>query len=96
MKKAMIVSGILAAAIAVWTAHAADVPGAISHQGRLSDKNGQPINTAVTMVFGIYAGNTAPTALWTETQAGVTVEQGIFSVRLGKVNPIDPQLFTGP
>jgi hypothetical protein len=97
MNKAMILTIVAAAALVSWAAAAADPPATIGYQGRLQDKtSGQPVNAVVTMTFSIYGVASGGTVLWTETQSGVTVDQGIFNVRLGKVVPIASSLFTGP
>ncbi len=65
----------------------------INYQGRLTDDVGAPITgDTVSVTFSIYAGDTATVALWTETQP-VDVDNGIYSVALGAVNPISDDLF---
>jgi methylmalonyl-CoA mutase cobalamin-binding domain/chain len=56
----------------------------LTEQGRLLDKNNNPITTGVTMKFSIYPAPTAGTAAWTETQA-ITPDNGFFSAELGSV-----------
>jgi hypothetical protein len=72
------------------------VPHEINYQGVLKDSSGALVSGEVNMTFHIYdgAGSTA-TSLWDETQNGVTVEAGLYNVRLGSVNPIDPATFEG-
>ena len=78
------------------------VPQKINYQGYLTDSGGTPITSppsmGLIMTFKIYDVATGGTALWTETQA-VTVTDGIYSVVLGSVNPInlsfDTQYYLG-
>lgn len=66
----------------------------INYQGRLTDSAGMPINGNTTVTFSIYDGETVGTSLWSETQT-VTVNQGIYQVQLGTINPIPDDLFNG-
>ena len=68
-------------------------PKEISYQGLLTTSSGTPASDGSYNLqfdlFNVFAGGVA---LWTETQAGVTVSNGVFSVRLGSVSPL-PDLF---
>ena len=73
----------------------ADVPAAITYQGRLTDDTGQPVadgNYQVT--FAIYDVAVAGSSLWAETQT-ISTTDGLFTVLLGSVNPITGSLFDG-
>jgi hypothetical protein len=74
------------------------VPQTINYQGYLTDSSGTPINGIVQMTFSIYDVETGGTPLWSETQS-VTVNNGIYNVNLGAVNPInllfDTQYYLG-
>jgi len=72
-----------------FTAHAA-VPQKVSYQGYLTDSGGNPVNGPVSIVFYIYNVNAGGAALWSETQS-VAVNNGIYSVILGSVTPINLQ-----
>jgi hypothetical protein len=61
-----------------------DVPALVSFQGRLSNSQGEPIDTIVTMTFTIYDARIGGSAVWSEVQPGIQVEDGLFQVRLGK------------
>ena len=66
------------------------VPQAISYQGYLQSSSGAPVNGTVSMTFGLYtapAGTAAP--IWTENQSGVNVTNGVYSVQLGSVTPLN-------
>jgi hypothetical protein len=73
----------------------ASVPQKISFQGRLADDNGIPITGTRDFTFKIYNGLTGGSASWTESQTAVSVQNGIWSVRLGEVTPISNTVFDG-
>jgi len=61
----------------------------INYQGYLTDSNGNPVdNSALQMAFRLYDVESGGTALWSETQSDVAVNDGLFSVLLGKNTPI--------
>jgi hypothetical protein len=64
----------------------AQVPGTITHQGRLYDSNDAPLDTQLTLTFTIYDAAAGGTELWTESH-DVTFENGYFSVQLGARTP---------
>lgn len=84
---------LLLAVLAPCAAMSADVPQFINYQGRLSDTIGEPLDTAVHMLFLIYQDSTGGTALWADTQLNVPVTNGLFSVQLG---PVPHDLFSEP
>jgi hypothetical protein len=63
-------------------------PALISYQGYLTDDVGQPISGTVDLKFELYAASSGGSALWSETQTGVTVSNGFFSTLLGSVTPL--------
>jgi hypothetical protein len=78
----------------------ADVPKIISFQGRLVDQTtGNPVNDgSYDLTFTLY--DATSTALWTETQTGVTIAEGLYNVILGSVThfgalPFNQQLSLG-
>lgn len=73
----------LAAALTV-TVSARAVPPFLSEQGRLFDKNGDPIDADVAVTFTIYSDPAGGTTnrVWYETQA-ITAADGYFSAVLG-------------
>ena len=73
----------------------ADVPDSINYQGKLTTAQGGCLNDTVSMTFSIYPDILGSPSVWTETQTQVVVENGIFSVLLGSVNPIPDTLFDG-
>ena len=67
----------------------------INYQGKVTDTAGVPLDGTYSLHFKIYNQETGGTALWTETQPSVVVENGIFNVLLGNVNSIPSSLFNG-
>jgi hypothetical protein len=72
----------------------AQVPGTMTHQGRLFDAMGATLNGTVTLKFAVYASPTAPAPLWTETHS-VILDAGYYSVALGSLTPFGAGLFDG-
>jgi len=70
------------------------VPQTMNYQGYLTDSDGYPLDGTVTIVFSLYNVPSGGSSLWTETQTGVQVTDGIFSVNLGSVTPITPPFNT--
>jgi hypothetical protein len=70
-------------------------PRMISFQGKLLDPANDPLNGAFDMTFSLYAAPSGGPALWTETQTGVPVADGVFAVALGQVNALATGLFNG-
>ena len=67
----------------------------ISYQGRLADSGGTPVSSAgLGMTFKLYNAASGGSALWTETYAGVPVNNGLFHVLLGSITPIPASLFS--
>lgn len=50
------------------------------------------VDSTITVIFGIYADSSAATALWAETRQ-IETSDGRFSVLLGSVAPLTPDLF---
>ncbi len=57
-------------------------PDTLSHQGRLMDALGNPIDGSTPLAFALYATETGGTALWTESQS-VVFDNGYFTATLG-------------
>ncbi len=75
----------------------AQVANTMSYQGYLTDADGEPVeNPNATLTFRIYEAQTGGEPIWTETRAGVAVEEGVFSVLLGEIEPLDPEWFDAP
>ncbi len=66
----------------------AQIPQTISYQGLLKDNSGNLINGTQSLTFKLYETETNGSAIWSETQS-IDVEEGIFSMILGKVTPLN-------
>jgi hypothetical protein len=71
----------------------AQAPQLINYQGNLID-SGTPVTGAVNITFSVFDVATAGTSLWTETQSGVNVANGVFQVLLGSATAFPANLFT--
>lgn len=82
-------------AAALWLAAPvrAQVPGLINFQGKLLDLSNNPRNGSFSLTFRVFSVPTAGSALWSETQTGVNVANGVFAVQLGAVTPIPASVF---
>lgn len=69
------------------------VPTTMNYQGLLEDESG-PASGTKSMIFSLYDTEAGGTALWTETQSVDVGDNGLFSVTLGEVTPIDGLDFT--
>jgi hypothetical protein len=68
---------------------AAEPSGLINYQGQLI-RDGNPYNGNIDITFRLYAVPTGGSGWWQETQ-NVQVDDGLFNVMLGAVNPLDDQ-----
>ncbi|MFA6092900.1 MAG: hypothetical protein WCU88_05395 [Elusimicrobiota bacterium] len=75
--------------------HAASSPQKIGFQGKLLDSAGNPRNDSVDLTFRIFAAPAGGSALWSEAQNGVQLNNGVFSVELGSKTALSTTLFTG-
>jgi hypothetical protein len=73
----------------------AEVPNYINYQGTLTDTSGNTITGARSMQFSLYADSTGGTALWSEMQWTVEVNDGLFRTSLGSVTTLPSSLFDG-
>ena len=62
----------------------AGIPKLINYQGMLTDNSGTPLNGSYNLTFKIWTDTTGGSSLWTETQNGIQVLNGLFNVILGK------------
>lgn len=64
-------------------------PRKMRFQGRLKDKDGLDIDGTLKLTFRIYDTETGGVPLWSETQQGIVIEEGMLDIVLGSVNEID-------
>jgi hypothetical protein len=70
------------------------VPQQMFYQGYLSDSEGLPLDSVVSMTFSIYEDSSVSAdLLWRETQMEVMVSHGLFNVLLGVVDPLPDSVF---
>ena len=72
---------------------AADAPHQMHYQGHLSDSEGVPLDSTLSMTFTIYDDEISGATWWTETQPEVIVSNGLFNVLLGSQNGIPDTVF---
>ncbi len=71
------------------------VPMNFSHQGRLFDAAGLPLDAPADVVFRIYDTPSGGTALWQETWTQLPFDNGHFAVELGTNTALDSAAFDG-
>lgn len=59
------------------------VASGISYQGRLTSSGGAPLTGVYTMRFVVYNASVAGSALWDSGNMNVSVQNGLFNVKLG-------------
>jgi len=82
----------------------AQVPERMHYQGFITTTTGLPVDclnpatcdVPMDMTFRIYADPFADALLWEEDHVGVSVVGGVFNITLGEIEPLTPQLFSGP
>jgi opacity protein-like surface antigen len=65
----------------------ADVPRLINFQGRLADQSGTPLSGYFAMTFRIFDTTAGGSSCFSETQASVRVNGGLFSTAVGSGTP---------
>jgi hypothetical protein len=86
---------VLIMVVCVFSSGSAQVPHMINYQGKLTKTGTCALDTTIAMTFKIYGSSGGTDSLWWETQNSVAVEDGIFNVLLGSVNPIPDSVFNG-
>lgn len=77
-------------------AAALQLPMRLNFQGKLLDPaTSLPRNGTFDLTFGIYRAASGGAALYTEAQPGVAVNNGVFSVQIGAITPLNQELFIG-
>ncbi|HZY11096.1 MAG TPA: hypothetical protein VFF29_08070, partial [Bacteroidota bacterium] len=81
-----LVWGFLLSSVAIL----AQVPNKISYQGLLTTSAGTPVpDGSYDLKFDLFNVTSSGSSLWTETQTGVLLLRGTFSVMLGSITPLD-------
>lgn len=84
--KNFVSAAVVAASIAFAGIAEAQVPGRVTHQGRLYDAAGVPVDMTEKLVFTVYDSGGA--IVWQE-QHDVTFTDGYYAVELGTITPFD-------
>ena len=71
------------------TAVSAQVPHLIRYQGQAVDSKGVPLKDNHNLTFRIYDADERGNKLWEETQNGIPLTNGYFSVLLGQVKSLN-------
>jgi len=72
------------------------VPMVLQHQGRLLDATGAPQDGFFDITYRVFDASSGGVLLWEEFHSGVVVTDGLFDVLLGTVNPLSPEVLSGP
>lgn len=87
---------LVTATIAPCAATLAAVPDGIDYQAFLTNVDGSPVDTTISITFAAYNVDLGGVPLWSSTQS-IAVNQGLFSTTLGNpANPFPAGLFDGP
>ncbi len=80
---------LVAIFVALFTfAALAAIPQVISYQGRLTDSvTDEPISGTFILTFELYDAETGGSHLWTESHTVEVDSNGLYSVKLGSINP---------
>ena len=70
------------------------IPGQVNFQGVLLDDTSQVVNGSVNFNFSLFDNATGGAQLWSESQVGVTVSNGIYTVALGSVVPLTTEILS--
>jgi len=64
---------------------AGDIPGAITHQGYITDKSGLAVNGSLNMSIGVYKSLDGDSSdlLWEEDLGSVQVREGFYYIQIG-------------
>jgi hypothetical protein len=74
----------------------AQIPETLSYQSYMTDTDGVPVDTTVSMTFALFDVEEGGEALWTETQEDVVVSGGVLSTTLGQVESLFSLVFDRP
>ena len=69
-------------------------PTTLTHQGRLLDTDGRPVDGVHTLAFGLYDAADGGAEVWSEVHA-VPFSAGLYTVELGTRDALDEGLFDG-
>lgn len=80
--------------LTLWVARlAAGPPARVQYQGLALDASGAPPAGPVDVTLRLHTHPTASSEVWTESHLDVPTQDGVFSLLLGSLAPLDPELF---
>ncbi len=82
----------LALAAGVLSSAAFAAPPTLSHQGRIFDALGAPVDGPETLNFAIYNTPSGGSPMWSES-ISLTLDNGYFATVLGEANPLTASVF---
>lgn len=89
MKHTSILIVLVLSFVLICTTSFAEIPHYMQFQGKATDADDIPLSGTHTLMFRIYDAESAGNLIWTETHTTVDIENGVFSVLLGGVTPLD-------
>ena len=95
-RRNLLLAGLTVAFLAFLVGCGPVLTNTMSYQGRLTDSGGNPVNGTRNFVFRLFTATTGGSPIWTETQSGVPVNNGLFEVTLGQMTPLDEANFHQP
>ncbi len=96
MRRIIVFSVMLAAAIIMKEPASGQAPATMSYQGLLTTAGGTPVPTGLyKLQFDLFTDSTGGSSFWTEVDSGISVQRGSFSVVLGAVSAL-PDSFHRP
>ncbi len=87
MKKVLFLMGVCLY-VSFSVSFGADIPKTINYQGMLTDTLGNPVTGLHNLSFRIWNHPTSGSVRWYENHFGVSIENGLFNVVLGKDSAI--------
>ena len=88
-KLILLVGFLLATTLTFTFTASAAIPHLMNFQGKATDKSGVPLNGTYNLTFRVYDSSTGGSPKWSETQANISISNGIFQVQLGSVTPLN-------
>jgi len=86
---------ILALAVLLLSGSAfSSIPGQVNFQGVLLNNASQVVNGSINFNFSLFDNASGGTQLWSESQSGITVSDGIYTVALGSVVPLTTEILS--
>ena len=77
-------------------AAAGEIPGTLTHQGFITDSNGEPVDDVLAMSVAIYATAEEGEPVFLEDLGMVEVHDGFYFVEIGKTESLDGLFGTNP